>query len=174
MGMSSNDDIRQLLDGIIQSEVDKTDFSDLWKLVDAYERMEEVQREFVRNEIYHAKCNLKILSISEYLSQIAYNEKKEQFVQTALTLHSIEDFKWDPRENTIYLSIIWFVLHYLELDAAVMFDRVMAMSSAHAAFCLNEFYNRPAALKSLEAMGVKVVVNNAGIIFEPDTPSWQK
>lgn len=172
--MNSKDDVKSLLDAIIQSEVDKVDFSDLRKLVNTYAGMEEAQRVFVRNEIYHTKCNLKILSISAYLAQIAYNEKKEQFVQDALALHSMEDFKWDPRENTIYLSIIWFVLHYLELDATVIFNKVMAMSSEHARFHLNEFYNRPAALKSLKAMGVKAVVKDAKVIFEPDTPSWQR
>lgn len=166
--MSIKDDFKKLIDPIIQSE---TDIANIQKLADWYTKIEEDQRAFARNSISNTKSNLKILNFSVYLSEMAYNEKQERHILTALILQSIEDFRWDPRENIIYLAIVWHVIQYLNLDAKTVFDKIISISSENAKSYLNEFYNRPAELKSLKAMGLKAVVKDSKILFEQNTPS---
>lgn len=151
-----------------------TDFSfkDVKRLADIYTKGDEIERGTIRKEIVDTKCSLKILSLSEGLAELAYNEKKHEYIEIALTLHSIEDFSFDPRENIVYLSVIWFVMEYLKVDKTKLFDDVIKISSHKASLYLQEFYSTPPEMKSIKTMGLKAVVKNSKIIFELKAPPW--
>jgi len=161
---------KQLISLIIDTDFN---FENVKRLVDIYREDVETEREIIRREIVDTKCNLKILSLSEVFSELAYNEKKQEYIEMALTLQSIEDFSWDPRENIIYLSIIWYVIEYLKVDRTQLFESVIKISSNKAALYLQEFYDRPSEMKSIRTMGLKATVKNSKIVFEMNTPPWQ-
>ncbi len=116
----------------------------------------------------------KKLTISETFSELAYNERKETYIQVALILQSIEDFRWNPRENIIYLSIIWHVILSMNADQAKLFKNMIAISSNKAALYLQEFYDRPPEMKSISTMGLKIIIKNSKIKFTMTTPPWMR
>ncbi len=162
---------QQLITKVLVSDFDASIVNDL---IYHYVKIDDFEREIVREEVYILKCNLKILSFSELLAEKAYNEKDEEFLINALLLHSIENFRWDPRENFIYLSIIWYVAQSLKIDTDLLFENVIKISSKEAGSFLHEFIRRPKALKSLKAMGLKALIIDSKISFEIIKPPWCK
>jgi hypothetical protein len=108
------------------------------------------------------------------MKQIAINSKHKELCYAAITLHSIEDFNWDPRENIIRLSIIWYVAEKLNIDPMQLFDSVASISSSKAAEYFQEFIKRPKELKSLNAMGLAIKKEGENISFVPKPPPWEK
>src|SRR5690606_16907380 len=84
-------------------------------ITEQYKTSNEFEREKFRNNIPN-NSHLILLSISDSLAEKALNEKRNDLIKTALILHSIENFKYDPRENIIRLSIIWYVIEKLQLN----------------------------------------------------------
>ena len=118
---------------------------------------------------------LRLLSMSEILAEEAYNRKSEAYLEAALILHLIEDFKWDARENSIYLAVIWYVAKKLGIDAKKLFNKVIEFSSAASGKHLLEFVNGPDYVKDLRSMGLKASLDsNDKISFEQLPPPWQK
>jgi hypothetical protein len=118
---------------------------------------------------------LRLLSMSEILAEEAYNHKSEAYLESALILHLIEDFKWDARENSIYLAVIWYVAKKLGIDAKKLFNKVIEFSSAGSGKHLLEFVNGPDYVKDLRSMGLKASLDsNDKISFEQLPPPWQK
>ena len=118
---------------------------------------------------------LRLLSMSERLAEEAYNRKSEAHLEAALILHLIEDFKWDARENSIYLAVIWYVAKKLGIDAKKLFNKVIEFSSAGSGKHLLAFVNGPDYVKDLRSMGLKATLDsNDKISFEQLPPPWQK
>ncbi|THU38461.1 hypothetical protein FAM09_17490 [Niastella caeni] len=118
---------------------------------------------------------LRLLSMSEILSEEAYNHKSEAYLEAALILHVIENFKWDARENSIYLAVIWYVAKKLGIDAKKLFNKVVDFSSAESGKHLLEFVNGPDYIKDLRSMGLKATLDsNDKISFEQLPPPWKK
>jgi hypothetical protein len=118
---------------------------------------------------------LRLLSMSEILAEEAYNRKSEAYLEAALILHLIEDFKWDARENSIYLAVIWYVAKKLGIDAKKLFNKVIEFSSAASGKHLLAFVNGPDYVKDLRSMGLKASLDsNDKISFEQLPPPWQK
>ncbi len=118
---------------------------------------------------------LRILSMSEILAEEAYNHKSEAYLEAALILHVIENFKWDARENSIYLAIIWYVAEKLGIDAKKLFNKVIDLNTAGSGRHLLEFVNGPDYIRSLKSMGLKASLDsNDKISFEQLPPPWQK
>lgn len=163
----------KLIVNAINNNID-FDMQSVKKLIEIYLESDENKKKEIREEVYTLKCNLKILSISEQLSELAYTLKSIQFIEEALILHSIEDFRWDPRENLIYLSIIWFVSKELSLNSFELFEACALKSSTQTAEYILEFANRPQAMKSLSAMGLEANKKDGEIVFEQKKAPWQK
>ncbi len=167
--MANIEYVKQLITLIINSEFN---VHNVQELVNLYRINQEIEREIIRKEIANTNCGLKMLAISETFSELAYNEQKEVYIQVALTLQSIEDFRWDPRENIIYLSIIWHVILYLNVDKTKLFKDIIEISSNKAALYLKEFYDRSPEMKSIKTMGLKAIIKNCKTKFEMNTPPW--
>ncbi|MFW0739749.1 hypothetical protein [Flavobacterium sp. T12S277] len=142
------------------------------KLAVTYENINQENRELVRK---HVKDNQRILllSISERIAEIAINNKDQDLPKVALFLHSLEDFKQDPRENIIYLSIIWYVCEKLSLNSLELFSAIALLSSSKTKQSILEFAKRPTALKNLNAMGLMATKKNGKIIFEQKRAPWE-
>jgi hypothetical protein len=83
-------------------------------------------------------------------------------------LHSIEDFRLDPRENIARLSIIWFIAEKLKINPHQLFDLTSTISSTDASQYLQEFKNRSKQLKSLNAIGLIAKEKRAKQLFYPN------
>lgn len=116
---------------------------------------------------------LLLLSISGRLAEEAYNHKSKDYIEAALILHLIENFKWDIRENIIYLTIIWHVAKELGMDPRQLFTKAVMISSEEAGKALTNYLDRPD--NTLDAMGLQAIVNSDNkITFEQLPPPWQK
>lgn len=132
------------------------------------DRRDKIRKELTQNE------RRSLLMISDYCASIAINNKDEEMLQTAVILHSIEDFEWDPRENIIRFSILWHISEELKNDSVQLFHNAASISSPKGSEYFNEFLNRSKKMKSLKAMGLSVISDGNRISFAPIPPPWER
>lgn len=140
-------------------------------LINNYANISEAERIILRDSV-PMEDRLTILSITEKLATLAYKYKDCDYLIAALTLISIEDFKWDERESIIYLSIIWFVSEKLKCNSVDLFNKIISVSSKDGTASFNNFLNRDSSLKSLKAMRLRAIEDNDNITFEQIPPPW--
>jgi hypothetical protein len=143
------------------------------KPISLYEKFGTEDKELFRKHIKNSQ-RLSLLNISELIAETALNSKDKDLAKIALYIHSIEDFKYDPRENIIYLSIIWYVCEKLSINPIELFSKVASLSSPQANKFILEFVERPTSLKNLNAMGLMASKENGKIIFEQKKAAWEK
>jgi hypothetical protein len=156
----------------IESVMDYEHLEIIKDLAILYETSNEKDKKEIRN-IIEITDNPLLLSISERISEIALNNYDKDLLRAALILHSIEDFRFDPRENIIYLSIILYVAEKLLMDKRDLFNSIEKISTTKAAEYLNEFINRPPSLQNLGSMGLETAKKNGITIFIQKKYPWE-
>lgn len=153
--------------------LEEDNLSTVIEIIDFYcDSLDETGRVLLRNKIFDGKINLKLLSLSEIVVENSLSRKDPDLLYYALSLHSLEDFKWDYRENYIYLSIINYAYDHYKQDIAETLGKVRGFSSNDANQYFLEFFNRPKTLKSLRAMGLMATKIDKKIKFDTVKPPW--
>jgi len=99
------------------------------------------------------------LTFCDRMVVLAVRSKDEGLLFQSLVAHAIEDFRWDPRENLMRLSLVRRSAEKLGVDDRALFRRVAAMASPVAARYLSE---QPLAI---EAMGFSEYDGPDGFLY---------
>lgn len=98
---------------------------------------------------------MKLLSLSGFLAEAAINNNDPQYIEVALGLHVIEDFRTDYRENIRYLVLVAYAAKRVGIDMAVVISSMLAISSGRAAKGLSDFMSRNEDLNELTLFGIR-------------------
>lgn len=175
MDIKSLERIKEILKSFITNHciLSEENLKILVELIDEFEKLPNQNKESIRMGLSNTDCR-NIIMLSDYLANSSINNKSYIFLKVSLILISIEDFKWDPRENLIRLSIIWFVAEKLKSDPKLLFTNAATISSAKTAEYINDFIIRPKNLKSLNAFGLIVKREGENYGFVPKPPPWER
>jgi hypothetical protein len=123
------------------------------ELAEYYSKSNKVERERIRNNI-DDEIRLLIIGFSDRLATVADRTANQKLLFLALLAHSIEDFRYDERENIIRLALVNHVAIKLKVQPSELFEKVIKLSSVNGAAILRDFNNRPPELKSIRTMGI--------------------
>ena len=132
------------------------------------------ERTKLRSNIHTLQLNLKLLNLSKSTTEAAIVEKNSSLLHNALLLHSVEDFRWDVRENYIYLSVINYGYEYFKKNIDEELNSIRSIFSDTTNKYMSEFFNRPKNSKSLKAMGLMASKSSGIVKFDVIRPPWLK
>jgi len=121
------------------------------ELTEQYANSNVAERERIRN-IVDPDYRLLLLGFGDRLAILADRTNDSRMVLLALLAHSIEDFRYDERENIFRLALINHVAKKLGETPSKFFDKAIRLSSPKARKKFREFDDRPEELKSLQTM----------------------
>ena len=134
------------------------------ELADYYMRSGESERERIRSLVTE-DTRLLLIGFSDRLSIIADRTRDSKMLLFALAAHSIEDFRYDERENTFRLALVNHVAEKLGKSPSRLFETAARLSSPRASELLLSFLNRPAELRSLRVMGIVEELTPDGVNY---------
>jgi|GEM_PF-1625089 len=140
----------------------------LKEIIQFYKNTSDDSRDKMRQKIIQSEHQI-LLLVYDCCAGVAINRKDSDMLHIAIALHSIENFKLDPRENIIRFSILWYISEELEVDPNYLFHNVTSFSSQRGAKYFNEFASRPRKMKSLKVMGISVIDNGSNVSFLTNT-----
>ena len=124
------------------------------------------ERDFIKEEL-DSSVSHKLLSLSSYLAEFAINTKQSSWINTAITLHIIEDFRSDYRNNFRYLVLVAYAANKLGTNFSSIVDDILALASTRTKNYLHDFVGRDDSLNSLSSMGVKAAKVEGKVTFIP-------
>lgn len=98
----------------------------------------------------------KLLSLSAFLAERAMETGEVKWLDAAVLLHVIEDFRKDYRENFRYLVLVEYAARFISAELEGMIDGAVALASNRTKRCLSDFKARASELNELDKFGVKV------------------
>ncbi len=134
------------------------------ELAERYASLDAAGRERIRN-IVNQDCRLLLLGFSDRLAILADRTNDSRMLLLALLAHSIEDFRYDDRENTFRLALINHVAKKLGKKPSKYFDKAIQLSSSRAGKKFREFDDRDDELKSLRAMQIVEEETDTGVDY---------
>lgn len=144
----------------LPSEVDQT----FLKLADCYSQTSAEKRYAVR-EAVPDDLRLLLIGFSDRFSILAERGRQKQYLRTALLAHSIEDFRWDERENIFRLALVDHVAKKLGEDVETLFQDISSLSSPRSAARFRRYRSRKPELRTLKAMGIVEVNTEEGVDY---------
>ena len=117
------------------------------------------------NEISQ-ESRLLIIGFSDRFSTIAARMNDQEYLRLALTSHLIEDFRYDPRENILRLSLLSHVCGKIGVSESNLFGSLINLASNHAATHLKSFQNRPLENKCIKSMRIIEVNGDCGVSYK--------
>lgn len=138
--------------------------SKFMKLADHYAQSNDLERTAIRDWIKD-ECRLYIIGFSDRFAIIADRTKNKRLLLLALLAHSMEDFRYDERENIIRLALVNHIAEKLNQRPSELFEKAAQLSSLNGAKALRAFINRPPELKSLRTMGIIEEQTDEGVSY---------
>lgn len=145
----------------LPSEVDKL----FIELAEIYIKLKSEGREVIRGAIKN-DMRLLIIGFSDRLSIMAERTRDKHKLFLALIAHSIEDFQYDPRENTFRLVLINHVANKLNVSMKDIVSKAIELSSSNGIKHLTSYLNRPKELNTLKVMGIQEVFTDEGTDYK--------
>ena len=102
----------------------------------------------------------KLVSLSGRLAERAMNTRDPAWLKAALTLHVIEDFRNDYRENIRHLVLVSHAAIRIDADLATMIAELEPIGSTEAAGRLLDFARRDRSSTMLTAYDIEEEVAN--------------
>lgn len=133
-------------------------------LAEIYAAADANEREAIRASVLD-DGRLLLLGFSDRLAIVAERTANPDLLLLALVAHSIEDFRYDERENICHLALVNHVAEKLGARPSALFEQAAQLSSAQGAAALKRFNDRPKPLKSLRAMRIVESQTDAGIDY---------
>ena len=106
-----------------------------------------------------------ILGFGDRLALLSDRGNNPEYLRLALIAHSIEDFRYDERENIIRLSVINHVSAKLKIDTDKLFTGVAELSSENGRRALLEFNGRSPKMKSISVMKIVETQTPEGVSY---------
>jgi hypothetical protein len=125
----------------------------------------DTNRDEIRSKIPDDTLLL-IIGFSDRMATLADRNKDEKYLLFALAAHSIEDFRFDYRENIIRLSLVNHITEKLGVDAVHLFKNISNISSKRTAEYLTDFLNRPPELKQIGTMNIVEIETPEGVDYK--------
>jgi len=125
----------------------------------------ELTRARIRDSV-PSDLSLLLLGFSDRWATVAARTGAAGALETAGAAHLIEDASGDPRENILRFALVWHVAIALHAEPTTLFERLQSFATSRMASLLRDFASRPASLKSLSCMGVRVMHGAEGVTFE--------
>ncbi len=109
---------------------------------------------------------LLLVGFSDRFATIAARTGDKACLFLALVAHSIEDFRYDARENIFRLVLIEHVANRLGVEMDELMKVVIDLSSDHCANYLREYLARPSEMNTLETMGITEIETEVGVGYQ--------
>ena len=169
-----NENLETILDVFVKNNcvLSEETTSELIEITNFYRNAETETRTEIRENI-KPKSRQYLIVLSDYLADIAINQKNSQYLYASAVLISIEDFRWDYRESIIRLAVIWFTAKEIKIEPEKLFNEIASISSVKTAEFFNEFIKRPEKSKSLNSMGLMAQKSKDKILIVPKPPPWE-
>jgi hypothetical protein len=145
-------------------------------LAHMYTGLDSSQRAAVR-DLVHLDISMLLLGFGDRLAILAARTQDEALLFDALIAHVLEGFRYDPRENTFRLAVVYHVAKKLGVDPQALFLRAALLASQRGADELRAFLARSERSKSLKSMGLREVETSNGVSYEmiiPPAPKQSK
>jgi hypothetical protein len=136
-------------------------------LAESFAQMSQPERGLTSSEVSASAAGSKLLSLSGYIAETAINSRESTLLRVAVTLHVIEGFQKDYRENIRYLVLIAHAARKLDVDLSPIILSVETFASTLAKSRLAEFSPRESSLNSLASIGVKEDIASGEFRFVP-------
>lgn len=120
----------------------------------SYRKAEPAVRQQVREQI-PTDYLLPLLGLGDRCAEWAMVDHDPQHLEDGLTAYCLEDFRGEPHENFVHLSMLWYAAKKLHVDTGSLFSQVGRLGSHHGLQELSNFQARPDEAKSPFSMGLE-------------------
>lgn len=156
----------------------ETDYSQFSKALDVFSKytsLSSEDRDLVKKELNERSLLNSLIVSSEKLglNSLLYDDPTRSIFASLICL-SIENFRLDPRENFLRLSIIWYVVNKCKIKLDPILDKINQISSDHTKEFIEDFFSRDDYLKSPRAMGFKIIKKGKNIYLKQRKPYWER
>ncbi len=135
-------------------------------IFDSFENMRLDERQLIL-EMVDPTLSPKLLGLSGFLAEAAVNLNDESIIRVAITLHVIDDFRCDVRENIKILVLIFFASRKLGVDFRSIVLSLDRVCSDRSRKYLSDFLLRDDDLNRLGAFGLRGEVVDGFFRFSP-------
>ena len=125
------------------------------RLVDAFAAMSQAERDDASSFVSRSEAWKKLLGLSGYLAELAVNDRDKKLIDMAVTLHEIEDFRHDYRENIRYLILINHSARMIGVEFCESIGLISGSSSEESRKRLEEFCKREDSLNRISSIGIR-------------------
>lgn len=123
------------------------------------------QRQEIRDSISDDMLLL-VIGFSDRMAIIAERKQDKTYLNYALVAHSIENFRYDFRENVFRLALVNHVCEKLNCNPSEIFQFIASISTTDASKRLLGFLGRPPETKSLKAMKIVEFNTEEGVDYK--------
>jgi len=124
-------------------------------VADSFWRMSDAERREAQLAMATSSRGKKLMTLSAYLAETAINRQNSDLIKTSISLHVVEGFQSDYRENIRHLVLIAHAAHKIGVEISEIISSVSAAASPVARKRLEEFTERKDDLNTLRVVGVK-------------------
>ena len=122
------------------------------------------ERDLIKGEL-DSSVSSKLLSLSGYLAEMAINTKEPSWINAAITLQLIEDFRSDYRNNFRYLILIAYAANKIGANFSSIVDPILALASTRTGNYLRDFVGRDDSLNTPSSVGLRATEVEGKIRF---------
>ena len=143
------------------------------EIASAYRKADPALRQQVRDQI-PTEYWQPLLGICDRCAEWAMVDKDPVHIEDGLTAFCLEDFRFDPKENFVHLSMLWYAAKTLHADTVGLFNQIGRYGSPHGLQELSDFSARPEDAKSPWSMGLETYQEAGHTRFRARRPKAAK
>ena len=142
----------------VKEIISQTDYSllNIHDLTGQYLAANANKRKFIRNS-FNDDASWNLILQSRVLAVEAVRQQDYDLVKKGIILHSIENARYDLRDNIIRLSLLYNSGKKLKEDPDILFREIAKISDSKIKNVLLSFPKRTPENKSITAMGYKEI-----------------
>jgi len=137
------------------------------ELTENYKKGSASEREKVLLHCSSLDIWKRLLGISALISEKAMHTNNVKWIETALILHIIEDFRWDYRENIRYLVLTLYAANYIGVNFKKKLKELIPLGSEKTQKYLMDFLKRDKFINEISKFGLKISIYNGVPKFTP-------
>lgn len=137
----------------------------------AYRRSPDNVRREVRDQLT-SEYYLPLLALGDRAAEWAAASGDPSHLEDAATAQSLEDNRFDPRENIIHSAVLWHFAKVAGVDPRALFLAATAHASDRTAEAFREFVQRPEDGRSLRSMGLESFQEDGRARVRQRKPPW--
>lgn len=130
-----------------------------------YLSADEDERAIIR-EALPERCRSLMIGYSDRMAILAERMEDRKYLLRSFAAHSIEDFRYDERENIVRLALTCHVASVMGEDSTRLLKHVSKLSSRRGSTAFDSFSQRPAELNTLKTMNILKKETPDGIDYE--------